>query len=102
MASKALPPSVFKAGFCDAETPVAVTLTQSFLDFASKNGGINLKAMGVKSGQKWCIETSRWKDLVQEEQKVAEIPPVNLNCTHAEALKKVELDTLKKYAIPSV
>lgn len=99
MASKSIPPSVFKAGFCDAQTPIAATLTQSFLDFASKEGGINLKQMGVRPGQKWCIETSRWQELLElEHGKVAEIPPVNLACTHKDALKKVDVEVLKKYA----
>ncbi|KAL6702438.1 hypothetical protein ACN47E_001850 [Coniothyrium glycines] len=99
MASKSIPSSIFKAGFCDTQTPVAATITQSFLDFASKEGRINLKQMGVRPGQKWCIETTRWHEVLElEGGKVSEIPPVNLDCTHAAALKKVDLDTLKKYA----
>lgn len=102
MASKSIPSNAFKAGFCDSQTPVAATITQSFLDFASKEGGINLKMMGVRPGQKWCIETTRWKDVLDlEKGKVSEIPPVSLECTHADALQKVDLDVLKKYAVDS-
>lgn len=100
MASKSIPSNAYKAGFCDSQTPVAATMTQSFLDFASKEGGINLKMMGVRPGQKWCIETSRWEQALENEKgKVAEVPPVNLHCTHQEALKKVDVDVLKKYAV---
>jgi uncharacterized protein (DUF2237 family) len=99
MASKSLPPACFKAGFCDSHAPVAGTITQSFLDFASKERGINLKQMGVRPGQKWCIETARWYEVLElEKGNVPEVPPVNLACTHAEALKQVDLDVLRKYA----
>jgi len=98
MASKSIPDTAFKAGFCDEQTPIAAELTQSFLDFASKSGGINLKQMGVRPGQRWCIETSRWQAAFDRED--TKVPPVDLSCTHEAALKKVELETLKKHAAP--
>lgn len=96
MASKSIPSSAFKAGFCDSQTPIAAELTQSFLDFASKSGGINLKQMGVRPGQRWCIETARWQAAFDREG--TRVPPVSLECTHEAALEKVELDVLKRYA----
>ena len=107
MASKSLPPTSFKAGFCDAQTPIAATLTESFLDFAAKEGGINLKAMGVRPGQKWCVETSRWKEVVDKEGgmgngsgsgRVVEVPRVDLECTHEGALRGVGVDVLRRFA----
>lgn len=101
MASKSIPPNVFKAGFCDSQTPVAAQITQSFLDFVSKSGGINLKQMGVRPGQKWCVEATRWHDTLEREKESGmEVPPINLQCTHENALKTVDLDSLKKYAAP--
>lgn len=96
MASKSIPSSAFKAGFCDEQTPIAAELTQTFLDFASKEGGINLKQMGVRPGQRWCIETTRWQAAFEKGD--TSVPPINLDCTHEAALKTVELDTLKKHA----
>ncbi|KAL5450354.1 hypothetical protein PMIN06_006588 [Paraphaeosphaeria minitans] len=46
MASKSIPPDVFKPGFCDSQTPIAAELTQSFLDFASKSGRHKSQADG--------------------------------------------------------
>ncbi|KZM21502.1 uncharacterized protein EKO05_0006169 [Ascochyta rabiei] len=99
MASKSIPPSVFKPGFCDAQTPIAAELTQSFLNFASKSGGINLKQMGVRPGQRWCVEATRWQETLKHEKEAGvEVPLVKLECTHESALKTVELDILKRYA----
>ncbi|KAG9205206.1 hypothetical protein G6514_008783 [Epicoccum nigrum] len=99
MASKSIPPSVFKPGFCDAQTPIAAELTQSFLNFASKNGGINLKQMGVRPGQRWCVEATRWQETLKHEKEAGvEVPRVKLECTHESALETVDLEVLKKYA----
>ncbi|KAF3052766.1 hypothetical protein E8E11_011163 [Didymella keratinophila] len=99
MASKSIPTSAFKPGFCDSQTPIAAELTQSFLDFASKSGGINLKQMGIRPGQRWCVEATRWQETLQHEKESGiQVPPVKLECTHENALKTVELDILKKYA----
>lgn len=99
MASKSIPPTVFKPGFCDSQTPIAAELTQSFLNFASKNGGINLKQMGVRPGQRWCVEATRWQETLKHEQEAGvEVPRVKLECTHESALETVDLDVLKKYA----
>ncbi|KAJ4355446.1 uncharacterized protein N0V89_003462 [Didymosphaeria variabile] len=102
MASKSIPPDVFKPGFCDSQTPIAAELTQSFLDFASKSGGINLKQMGVRPGQRWCIEANKWQETLQHEKEAGvKVPPIKLDCTHESALKVVGLDVLKKYAAAS-
>jgi uncharacterized protein (DUF2237 family) len=102
MASKSIPTTAFKPGFCDSQTPIAAELTQSFLDFASKRGGINLKQMGVRPGQRWCVEATRWQETLQHEKESGvQVPPVKLECTHESALKTVELDTLKKYVAAS-
>lgn len=99
MASKSIPPSGFKPGFCDSQTPIAAELTQSFLNFASKNGGINLKQMGVRPGQRWCVEATRWQETLQHEKEAGvEVPPVILECTHESALKTVGLEILREHA----
>ncbi|KAH7076379.1 hypothetical protein BKA63DRAFT_593718 [Paraphoma chrysanthemicola] len=98
MASKSIPATLFKAGFCDAQTPIAAELTQTFLDTASKSG-VNLKQMGVRPGQKWCVETSKWKEAMEKSGSGGDgVPRVRLEATHESALKGVELDELKKWS----
>ena len=96
MASSALP-SDFKAGFCDEKSPIAAQLTQSFLDFTSKNG-LNLKQMGIRPGQKWCLKVDHWKEAADRDAGGDGVPRISLESTHKAALDKVGLDLLKKYA----
>lgn len=87
MASKSIPATLFKAGFCDAQTPIAAELTQGFLDTASKSG-VNLKQMGVRPGQKWCVETSKWKETIEKSGSGGDdVPRVKLEATHESALE---------------
>ncbi|KAF2646012.1 hypothetical protein P280DRAFT_387885 [Massarina eburnea CBS 473.64] len=95
MASRALP-SDMKAGFCDSQSPIAAQLTQSFLDFTSKNG-TNLKQLGIRPGQKWCLSADHWKEAAERDAGGEGVPRVSLESTHQAALEKVELETLKKY-----
>lgn len=96
MASRALPAD-FKAGFCDERAPIAAQLTQSFLDFTSKNG-VNLKQMGLRPGQKWCLGAEHWKEAADRHSGGQGVPPVDLESTHKAALDAVDLDTMKKYS----
>jgi uncharacterized protein len=96
MASKSIPTSSYKPGFCDDQTPIAAEFTQSYLDFASKSGKINLVQMGVRPGQRWCMGVSKWQEAVDGGD--AQVPPVKLESTHEAALKDLDLDTLKKYS----
>jgi uncharacterized protein (DUF2237 family) len=50
--------------------------------------------MGVKPGQKWCVETGKWKEA---EESGGEVPRVRLEATHKKALERVELDVLKRW-----
>jgi len=51
----------------------------------------------VRAGQRWCIETARWRDAVGAEG--VEVPRVKLDASHEEALKGVGLEELRKYAV---
>ncbi|PVH93552.1 hypothetical protein DM02DRAFT_619210 [Periconia macrospinosa] len=96
MASRALP-SHIKAGYCNERSPIAAQLTQSFLDFTSKNG-VNLKQMGLRPGQKWCLGAEHWKEAADRDSGGQGVPPIDLESTHKAALDTVDLDTMKKYA----
>ncbi len=50
---------------------------------------------GLKPGDRWCVVAMRW--LQAHEDGVA--PPVVLASTHEQALRIVELDTLRRYAV---
>jgi uncharacterized protein (DUF2237 family) len=55
--------------------------------------------MGVRPGQRWCVEATRWQETLKHEKEAGvEVPRVKLECTHESALETVDLEVLKKYA----
>ncbi|MGV0023630.1 DUF2237 family protein [Phormidesmis priestleyi] len=50
---------------------------------------------GLKSGDKWCLCISRWKQALD----AGVAPPIVLSATHEAALKVVPLEVLKEHAI---
>ncbi|EMD95152.1 hypothetical protein COCC4DRAFT_27206 [Bipolaris maydis ATCC 48331] len=88
-------PSSIHAGMCDSSNPIAVILTNAFLDFSSSNG-TDLRKAGVGPGQRFCLEASVWKNAAEKE--IGEVPKVKLESTHIKALNSVGLDVLKKWA----
>ncbi|KAG9186141.1 hypothetical protein G6011_02697 [Alternaria panax] len=88
-------PSSINAGMCTSKNPLAVILTNAFLDFSSSNG-TDLRKAGIGPGQRFCLEASMWKTAV--DKRIGEVPRVKLEATHEGALKSVDLNTLKKWA----
>ncbi|ORY18155.1 hypothetical protein BCR34DRAFT_621534 [Clohesyomyces aquaticus] len=90
-----------KSGFCSARAPIAVTLTNSFLDFSAARG-FDLRKQGVGPGQRWCIEASRWNEALQsrdgDQDPDDRVPKVKLECTHAAALENVSLANLRRFS----
>lgn len=80
---------------------VAATMTQEFLDY-SASAGNNLKEHGVKSGMKWCLCASRWREGFEAAERGAiskeAVPRVHLHASHEKALDVVGYKDLKKYA----
>jgi uncharacterized protein (DUF2237 family) len=81
---------------CTSSNPIAAILTNGFLDFSSSNG-TDLRKAGVGPGQRFCLEASTWKRAA--DKGIGEVPKVKLESTHESALKSVDLNTLKKWAV---
>jgi len=82
---------------------VCAEMTTEFLAF-SKARGNDLSTPhpefgfpGLKAGDRWCLCVERWKEALE-----AGCPPrVHLEATHASTLEFVDLDELRRYALPS-
>ncbi|KAF2655670.1 hypothetical protein K491DRAFT_657963 [Lophiostoma macrostomum CBS 122681] len=87
-------PSTLKIGFCNESSPIAATITNSFLDLISQSG-TDLRKQGVGPGQRFCVEAAKWKEAMD---KGDDVPRVKLEATHEKALDTVDFATLKKFA----
>jgi len=89
-------------GFEDFGTHIlCAKVTDAFLNY-SKSQGNDLKTpidrtnfQGLKDGDRWCLCISRWVEAI--ESNVA--PPIDLNATHENVLKHVDISLLMKYGI---
>ena len=59
--------------------------------------------MGLKSGQKWCLCASRWREALehaktQSPSEESVVPKVHLHATHEKALEVVSMHELKEHA----
>ena len=100
----------FRDGCCNTSREdigmhvVCVRVTREFLEF-SRFCGNDLSTPipefgfpGLKPGDQWCLCAARW----QEALEAGAAPRIVLQATHAAALKIVNLQDLKKYAIDLV
>ncbi|KAF2148352.1 hypothetical protein K461DRAFT_233082 [Myriangium duriaei CBS 260.36] len=93
-------------GYCDVPAAdmgnhaVAAEVSDAFLDFSAARGN-DLRTVGLKGGCKWCLCASRWLEAYEARGKEGEgiVPKIFLNATNETALKKIDLETLKKYAV---
>lgn len=79
---------------------VCAEVNEAFLSY-SKSRGNDLTTPvpeyqfpGLKSGDRWCLCASRWKEALDDGMA----PPVILEATHASALEYISLDELKQHA----
>ncbi|KAF2222502.1 hypothetical protein BDZ85DRAFT_263767 [Elsinoe ampelina] len=81
---------------------VAAEVTDEFLDFSASRGN-DLRTVGLKGGCKWCLCASRWLEAFEAKggdprgEKI--VPKVYLEATNESALKKIDLEVLRKYAV---
>ncbi|MCJ1248712.1 hypothetical protein MMC30_005931 [Trapelia coarctata] len=95
----------YRDGYCrvgpedSGNHAIAATLTDAFLDFSASRGN-NLRSIGLTSGCKWCLCTSRWKEAVDAAASAEDpvVPKVFLHATDQSALDRVSLADLKKFA----
>ena len=96
----------YRDGYChtgamDAGSHVVCAImTEEFLNYSAQQGNDLTTANpefgfpGLRPGDKWCLCASRWADAVKQHKA----PPVVLSSCHIQALKTVDLDTLKLHA----
>eukprot|EP00775_Hariotina_reticulata_P004247 gene4247-4497_t len=81
---------------------VCAQVTDNFLQYTASRGndlstpapGYNFP--GLKPGDRWCLCASRWKEAAD----AGKAPPVVLSACHIRALDYVDLELLKKHAVP--
>jgi len=98
----------FRDGYCRMESidrgrhVIAALLTKEFLDFTKSRGNDLITPRpeynfpGLKPGDRWCVCALRWK----EAYEAGVAPPVDLEATDTGALLYVNIDMLKKHALP--
>lgn len=83
---------------------VAGVVTEEFLDFSASQGN-DLRVAGLTEGCKWCLCTSRWLEAFSAYKDgrvgLKGVPKVDLDATEDSALRKVDLDTFKQFAVKS-
>ena len=80
---------------------VAGVVTKEFLEFSASRGN-DLRTIGLTDGCRWCLCTSRWKEAFDAFKKgevgQKAVPSVFLHATDQSALKKVDMEDLKRFA----
>ena len=81
---------------------VCAVMMEAFLEY-TRNQGNDLSTPrpefrfpGLTPGDRWCLCASRWKEAFF----AGVAPRVVLESTHEKTLEVVDLDTLKKFAVP--
>jgi len=73
---------------------VCAIVTKDFLNFTyNKSNDLIIPRHGLKPGDRWCLCVSRWI----EAYKNGVAPLIDLERTHRDVLKYVNLDILQKY-----
>jgi len=98
----------YRDGFCRTSTAdfgnhaVAGVVSEEFLDFTASQGN-DLRPAGLSGGCKWCLCTSRWFEAFQayKDGRISKeaVPKVDLHATEDSALKKVDMDVFKQFAV---
>jgi uncharacterized protein (DUF2237 family) len=81
---------------------VCALMTLEFLDFSRRRGN-DLSTPnplfdfpGLKPGDRWCLCVERWAEALE----AGMAPQVVLEATHISALEFVDLEDLRRYAVP--
>ena len=95
----------YRDGYCNLDNNdkgthiVCAIVTKNFLNFTYNKGNDLITPRrgfpGLKPGNKWCLCVSRWI----EAYKHGAAPLIDLECTHRNVLKYINLDILRKYGI---
>ncbi|MBW4522363.1 MAG: DUF2237 domain-containing protein [Scytolyngbya sp. HA4215-MV1] len=83
---------------------ICAQMTEEFLTYTQLKGNDlstpapNYGFPGLKSGDRWCLCASRWKEALDD----GVAPPVVLSATHASSLEYVSFAELQKHALDLV
>lgn len=81
---------------------VAGVVTEEFLDYSASQGN-DLRIAGLSEGCKWCLCTSRWFEAFNafKDGRISRnsVPKVHLEATEDSALRQVDLDIFKEFAV---
>ncbi|KAG8163050.1 hypothetical protein KVR01_007528 [Diaporthe batatas] len=83
---------------------VAGVVSEDFLDYTARQGN-DLRPVGLSEGCKWCLCTGRWLQALRafESGSIPQsaVPKVDLEATEESALRSVDLETLRAFAVES-
>ena len=97
----------FRDGCCNSNEHdsgmhmICAKMSEDFLNFSFSRGNDLLTPKpefnfpGLKSGDRWCLCTSRWLEAI----KLDVAPKIILSATNKEVLKKISIEILKDYAL---
>ena len=97
----------FRDGCCNSNEHdsgmhmICAKMSEDFLNFSFSRGNDLLTPKpefnfpGLKSGDRWCLCTSRWLEAI----KLDVTPKIILSATNKEVLKKISIEILKDYAL---
>jgi len=78
-------------------------VSNSFLDFSASQGNDLRAGAGLTDGCKWCLCTSRWLEAFTAYKGgkvgIEAVPRVDLDATEESALRKVDLDVFRQFAV---
>jgi uncharacterized protein (DUF2237 family) len=82
---------------------VAGIMSRAFLDFMASRGN-DLSPAGVTPGCRWCLCASRWKEALEaytsgRVRDADVVPKVVLEATNATALRTVDVEELRRFAV---
>ncbi|PSR78156.1 hypothetical protein BD289DRAFT_377009 [Coniella lustricola] len=81
---------------------VAGVVSEDFLDFTASQGN-DLRPVGLRGGCKWCLCTTRWLEALQafQDGRIPKnaVPKIDLEATEDSVLRKVDLETLRDFAV---
>lgn len=81
---------------------VAGIVSEEFLDYTAAQGN-DLRPVGLSEGCKWCLCTSRWLEAFRafETGRISRdaVPKVDLDATEESALQRIDLQTLRGFAV---
>lgn len=81
---------------------VAGVVSEEFLDYTAAQGN-DLRPAGLRGGCRWCLCTSRWVEALRafEDGRITRsaVPRVDLDATEESALQRIDLQTLRGFAV---